>query len=129
MGNLSVRIVATRQGRGKRRLDAREVVDVMAHAAWMYLSESIINGYRPADGAARPRKGDGKPFAFNTGHLANSLRIVDQHQTRKRASVRIAGPSDRDPFLVKHDDILTLDGLVADEMRRAVDDYITEIEP
>lgn len=128
MGNLSVRIQADRRGRGKRRLDARELVDRMAHAAWLYLSESIINGYRPADGAARPRKANGKPFAFDSGHLANSLRIIDQHQTRKRASIRIAGPADRDPFLAKHDDILTLDGIVADEMRQAVDEYIEELD-
>lgn len=127
-GNTSVRIQRDRRGRGKQ-LDAREVVMRQAEAAVEYLRESIINGYEPATGAARPRKPDGKPFAYDTGELADGLRIVDQHQTRKRASVRIVGPASRDPFLAKHSDILTLDGIVGDEMRRAVDDYLEEIDP
>lgn len=126
MGNTTVRI--TKQKRRGDKLDAAKAVEVMAEAARAYLSESIVNGYRPADGAARPRKGDGKPFAFDTGTLARGLRVTKTHSTRKRAQVRIVGPESRDEFLVKHDDILTLDGIVADEMRIALDDYLESID-
>jgi hypothetical protein len=123
---ISVRITSKKK---RGRLDARELVTRMATAARDYLSESLINGYRPADGAARDRKPDGKPMGFDTGELARGLRLVDAHKTRNRATVRIVGPESRNPFLAKHDDVITLNGIAADEMDRAVADYLEEIDP
>ena len=104
--------------------DARELVQVMAKAAADYLGESLVNGYRPADGEARPRKGDGKPLGLDTGYLSRTIKPEAVHTTRAKASVRIRGPVSRQIFLAKNPDVLTLDGIVADEMDHAAREYL-----
>lgn len=104
--------------------DARELAQVMADAAASYLGESLVNGYRPADGEARPRKGDGKPLGLDSGYLSRSIEPQPVHSTRARSQVRITGPDSRRHFLAKHDDVLTLDGIVADEMDFAAREYL-----
>lgn len=127
----SVRITEQRRRRGRRAgIDARKLVEVQAKAVVQYLGDSLVNGYRPADGEARPRKGDGKPLGYRTGVLARGLRIVDQGQTRARASVRIEPPLDtgRRIFVSKNPDVITLDGLVDEVRLEAVDDYLRQLE-
>lgn len=121
----------------RRGIDPRELVRRRAAAVIGYLRESLINGYRPADGEARPRKADGKPLGFDTGRLARGLRMSSLQSTRTRASVRIMPPASRSmlaeptgedglSFLARHQ-ILTVDGLARELLDEATADYLKEI--
>ena len=118
---MKVTVTVKRKRKGP---DARELVTVMADAAASYLGESLVNGYRPADGAARPRKGDGKPLGYDTGLLSRAIKPQTLHNTRARARVQIRGPESRRHFLEGHEDVITLDGIVSDEMDAAADEYL-----
>lgn len=120
---VSVRVTKKRSG-----INTRELAQVQAEAARDYLQESLVNGYRPADGAARPRKGDGKPLGFDTGVLSRSLRVQPVHTTRNRSVVKITAPNKYVHFLRKQDDVLVLDGIVKDEMDFAAREYLESQE-
>lgn len=125
-----VTITAPRRKRRARQPDASELVRRQAEAVRDYLRDSLINGYVPATGEARPRKADGKPRGYDTGKLAKGLRITGEHKGRRKASIRIEPPADpgRQAYVAKHDDIITLDGIVDDVRREAVAEYLAEID-
>lgn len=123
-----VRITAPRRQRAAERLDASALVKAQADAVITYLGESIRNGYVAATGEARPRKPDGKPVGFATGELANGLRATKLLKNRRRATITIEAPHDpgRRIFVATNPDFITLDGIVDEVRREAVDNYLAE---
>jgi hypothetical protein len=103
-----------------------------------YLAESLVNGYMPATGEARPRKGDGKPLGLDTGKLARGLRVVGAGSTRTTAAFGIEPSADRKmltdvrvelggmSFIDRHQ-IITLDGIVQELIAEGTDEYMRSL--
>ncbi len=109
-----------------------------ATAVRNYLAQSLVNGYDPATGDARERKGDGKPRAYDTGKLARGLRVRSAGSTRTAAAYAIEPGADRKmltearpeygglSFIEKYG-IITLDGIVQELIAEGTDEYMRSL--
>lgn len=130
--------VVIRSKRPLDKLNAMVLVKSVAADVLPYLQQALTDGFRPSDGTPRPRKGDGKPQAYDTGTLARGLHATPVRGSRTRATLEIRVPSsrrvlteprgeDRMSFIERHE-ILTGDGRVAEIIETATRDYLETIE-
>jgi len=109
-----------------------------AEALLPFLSESIRGGFSPIDGSDRERKADGKPRGFDTGRLADGLRIRSAGSTRTSAKYEIVPPADRaflaepgedggESFIDRHD-LISVEGRAAELIDEATEIYMLELE-
>jgi hypothetical protein len=101
-----------------------------------FLRESIRGGFSPIDGEDRERKGDGKPRGYDTGRLADGLRLRSAGSTRYSAKFEIAPPSDRamlsEPgedglsFIDRHE-LISVEGRAAELIDEATEIYMLEL--
>jgi hypothetical protein len=118
--------------------NASALAKAQATAVKNYLAQSLVNGYMPATGEARERKGDGKPLGFDTGKLARGLRVVSAGSTRTSAAFAIEPSADRKmltevrpelggmSFIERHQ-IITLEGIVQELIAEGTDEYMRSL--
>ena len=111
---------------GLERIDARELTRVAAEAAAAELKRSLIEGYAPADGAPRKQNRAGRPEGFNTGRLAEGLRITQISGSKTRARTKVRPPRDRAGWVESRGDVMVTDGSVGERILDAAEAYIAE---
>jgi len=102
-----------------------------------FLRESIRGGFSPIDGSDRPRKADGKPRGFDTGRLADGLRLRSAGSSRTVARFEIVPPADRAMLdeagedglsFIDRWDLITVEGRAAELIDEATEEYMLELE-
>lgn len=118
--------------------NATALARAQGNAVIGYLRDSLVNGYVPATGDARERKGDGKPLGYDTGKLARGLRLVSAGSTRTQAAFRITVSADRSMLeearpeyggqsFIERYQIITLDGIVQELIEEGTADYMRSL--
>jgi len=102
-----------------------------------FLRESIRGGFDPTDGSDRERKADGKARGFDTGRLADGLRLRSAGSTRYSAKFEIMPPADRSMLSEPGEDglsfidrynLISVEGRAAELIDEATEAYMLELE-
>jgi hypothetical protein len=131
----SVKVIAPRK---PATPNASALARAQGDAVIGYLRDSLVNGYVPATGEARPRKGDGKPLGFDTGKTARGLRLVSAGSTRDHAAFRITVSADRAMLeqarpefggmsFIERYQIITLEGRVQELIEEGTAEYMRSL--
>ncbi len=118
--------------------NAAALAKAQSTAARDYLAQSLINGYDPATGEARERKGDGKPRGYDSGRLARGLRVRSAGSTRTMAAYAIEPGADRQMLtelrpeyggmsFIEKFGVITLDGIVQELIAEGTDTYMRSL--
>lgn len=112
---------------GLERIDARELTRVAAEAARLELKRALLGGYAPADGAPRKQNSAGRPEGYNTGRLAEGLRLTQITGSKARARTKVKPPRDRAGWVAARGDVMVTTGTVGERILDAAEAYIDEV--
>lgn len=103
--------------------DAKTCVGEVLDALAKHAHDSLRAGVRPDTGAARPAAADGGTWGVESGTLLAGIKVSPIRGSAQRAEGRVVVPSERQHFAAWAG-VLSVEGLAADVIEQAFDDYL-----